>query len=155
MEVELLPITPRDVPDFLDLSDDTLIVDETAENPPILPYNPDDINIDLYEDMYEEEEEEIEEPKEPMHSPKELFFEEPVKIKSAFTVNQKEDEFIERIINDKDCLCSLYELHTMYKHLDQNEKITTKQRLLGRLRGKIAESKEIHIKYLLDNFFSK
>ncbi len=72
MEVELLPITPRDVPDFLDLSDDTLIVDETAENPPILPYNPDDINIDLYEDMYEEEEE-IEEPKEPMHSPKELY----------------------------------------------------------------------------------
>ena len=154
MEVELLPITPRDVPDFLDLSDDTLIVDETAENPPILPYNPDDINIDLYEDMYEEEEE-IEEPKEPMHSPKELFFEEPVKIKCAFTVNQKEDEFIERIINDKDCLCSLYELHTMYKHLDQNEKIITKQRLLGHIQGKVTESKEIHIKYLLDNFFSK
>ena len=152
MEVELIPITPRDDADYLELSDDTIFVDEAVENPTV-PYNPDDINIDLYEDMYGCEEEE--EPMAPMHSPKEVFFEEPVKVKCAFTVHQKEDEFIERIVSDKDCLCSLYELHTMYKHLDQNEKVVTKQRLLSRLKGKVAEAKETHIKYLLDNFFSK
>ena len=105
--------------------------------------------------MYEIEEED-EQPQAPLNKPLELLFEEqPKHIKTAFTVHQKEDEFIERIINGKDCLCSLYELHTMYKHLSQNEKITTKQRLLSRLKGKIPESKEIHIKYLLENFFSK
>jgi hypothetical protein len=115
----------------------------------IADLNPDEINLDLYE------EEEVEE--EPP-TPKKQATQRAIKQSKASTVEELEDELVESVCDVNGSVFStLYLLHEHFaksKTATKNEKMVMKGRIINKLSEKISSQKLSEFSTILNNFFN-
>lgn len=130
--------------EFSQQSDATIQITELTETEPIQVeqftkevLNPDEINLDLYEQEVEEEPEEPQAPK--------VF-------NKVTSFDCLEDEIICNCHNDYFHL--LYQMRMKMKNLTQSQKQASKTRMLQEIKGKMCDKEFEKLKIIFDNYFN-